>query len=219
MTAEASLAGKAPRFVVLDSGCYFSSRESCEKVLGDDVLVLDTYRLTNYDLNPHACLVIDGFVDQQFLYEKRERIQQFLDRGKMLIFSGNLFLPWLPGASLFVPKPIHSHLDYVVSIQGSHPIFAGVDANDLTYNKGVSGFFARGHHPVPSRAEVLLTLPNGEPITYIDRHSTRGTLLVHSGNNLLGYNDPSNTTGLIGKQLKAWVEEEYRLIQARRETQ
>ncbi|MFT9846425.1 hypothetical protein [Aneurinibacillus sp. REN35] len=85
----------------------------------------------------------------------------------------------------------------------------------MTFNKGVAGFFARGHHPVPEGADVLLTLPGGEPITYIDRTTTRGTILVHSGNDLFGYRDSSTTTGRIGRQLLAWIRQEHREIEER----
>ena len=38
---------------------------------------------------------------------------------------------------------------YRVAELAPHPIFDGVDPDDLTLRKGVAGFFARGHHPPP----------------------------------------------------------------------
>lgn len=76
----------------------------------------------------------------------------------------------------------------------------------------MAGFFARGHHPVPEGAEVLLTLPDGEPTLYIDRSSTKGTLMVSSGYNLLGYRD-GDSTSLIGERVEAWIEQEYKQLQ------
>ncbi|HEY2495295.1 MAG TPA: phosphate starvation-inducible protein PhoH [Paenibacillus sp.] len=205
--------GTTTNVVILDTGCYFSEQMVQAAKRQDDCFVLDLYDLPEFDLSSYCCLVIDSYVDQELLYRERERIWKFLNQGKVLIFSGHLFLPWLPGASIFVPKQIHNHRDYEVSIAQPHPIFDSVKPGDMTYTKGVSGFFARGHHPLPPHAEVLLTLPGGEPITYIDRHSTEGTILVHSGNNLFAYRNPSSTVGRIGSQLQNWIGEEYRNIQ------
>ena len=87
----------------------------------------------------------------------------------------------------------------------------------MTINKGVKGFFARGHHPAPTGAEVLLTLPGGEPVTFIDRSSSKGTILMHSGGNLFNYasmvQDVEKTTNRISPQLMAWVQEEFKQLQ------
>ncbi|NWL89198.1 phosphate starvation-inducible protein PhoH [Paenibacillus sp. 79R4] len=201
--------------LLLNSGTYFSTQTATALQQDLGISVLDMYSLPDYDLSAHKFLVIDNYVDQELMNQHSGLIGEFLDQGKILVFSGNLFLPWLPGGSLFVPKTIRDHQDYTVTLTGLHSIFEGVNPDDLTYNKGVSGFFARGHHPIPPHAEVLLTLPGGEPITYIDRHSTKGTILVHSGNNLLGYTHSRNTSGRIGAQLIRWLYEEYEQMTTR----
>ncbi|CAG7615797.1 hypothetical protein PAESOLCIP111_01827 [Paenibacillus solanacearum] len=204
--APATPSAPAADFLLLDGGCYFGQKAD---PAASDTKLLDLYDLPDYDLSPHLCLVVDPFADQELLYRERDRIEQFLNCGKVLLFSGHLFRPWIPGASMFVPKTIRHHGDYAVSVcEPAHPIFEGVLPDDMTFNKGVSGFFARGHHPLPPRAEALLTLPGGEPITYIDRHSTSGTIIVHSGNHLLGYGGSVNTSGRIRGQLMRWIREE-----------
>ncbi|QHZ54398.1 phosphate starvation-inducible protein PhoH [Brevibacillus sp. NSP2.1] len=200
-------------FLMLDSGCCFGEPRLKDPNYQDFFTFIDVYDLPEHDLSPYKCLVITGLIDQELLYRQKDKIRRFLDEKKVLVFSGNLFLPWLPGGSRFVPKQIRSHADYEVRIAKEHPIFAGVETYDMTYNKGVAGFFARGHHPLPEGAEVLLTLPGGEPITYIDRTSTKGTILVHAGNDLFGYNHPGKSTGRIAVQLTKWVRDEYRQLQ------
>jgi hypothetical protein len=76
-----------------------------------------------------------------------------------------------------------------------HPIFRGM-GTELTFRRGVAGFFARGHHPVPPGAEVLTRLFGGEPATYLDRVSTAGTIVVQATSNLLSY---------CGQALVDWV--------------
>lgn len=204
-------------YILLDSGASFSEttvRDGHNELNG---LVIDQYLLPSYDLvgAGHKFLVIDEFVDQEMLLAQKEKIREFLDAGNILFFAGHLFRHWIPGASLFVPKKIHSHLDYVVTVL-DHPIFEGVKSEDITFNRGVAGFFCRGHHPIPDGAEVLLRLPGDEPITYLDRTSTKGTILVHSGRNLFRYRHRNSSAGRIGEQLQQFMLEEYAAIQQRR---
>ncbi|ALS24978.1 MULTISPECIES: hypothetical protein [Paenibacillus] len=199
--------------LMLHSGSHFVDARMNDLCYKNDLAFLDVYELPDADLEPYVGMVIPGLIDQEFLTKEKECIRRFLDSGKVLVFSGHLFRPWLPGGSNFVPKTIRSHRDYHVSIHRPHPIFEGVLPEDMTYKQGVAGFFARGHHPVPEGAEVLLTLPGGEPIVYIDRNSTRGTILVHSGNDLLGYHSNDNTSGRIGPQLLRWIRDEHRQLQ------
>ena len=180
--------------------------------------VVDMYQLHTIDLAPYKCMVILGFVDQDYLLEEKQCIEQFLEAGKIVCFFGNLVTPWLPGQDMFIPKEIKWHGDYNVSIAKPHPIFESVTEDDMTINRGVKGFFARGHHPAPEGAEVLLTLPGGEPITYIDRKSTNGTIFVHSGGSLLQTSarmqpQISKTTDRIPAQMEQWVQDEFIRLQ------
>src|SRR5205085_2928735 len=58
---------------------------------------------------------------------------------------------------------------------------------EMTFRRGVAGFFARGHHPLPTGAEVLTRLFGGEPATYLDRVSTARTIVVQPTSDLLSY--------------------------------
>ena len=109
---------------------------------------------------------------------------------------------------MFQPKTIHSFRDYTVRIVGEHPVFAGVREEDLTFRRGVAGFFARGHHEPPPGAEILARLvdpEDGEPIVYVDRVSTAGVILVHAGNDLIASVDRDSTAGRIAEQLVGWM--------------
>ncbi|QKS48935.1 phosphate starvation-inducible protein PhoH (plasmid) [Paenibacillus cellulosilyticus] len=200
----------AADFLLLDSGASFSEQIVRDGASDPSTLVLDQYEFATYDLlgAAHRFLIIDEFIDQELMLEQKEKIEAFLNQGNILVFSGHLFRPWIPGAAPFVPKTIYNHLDYTIQVL-DHSIFAGVQSEDITYNKGVAGFFARGHHPIPEGAEVILRLAGDEPITYIDRLSTQGTILVHAGRNLLRYRHENNSAGRIGEQLRRFLYEEY----------
>ncbi len=180
-----------------------------EPIVRQRMAVEDVYRLPDLDLEPYLGLHISGMVDQEFLFRERAVISAFLDRGRVVVFCGHLLRPWLPGCGTFVPAPVTSYRDYVVEIVAPHPVYEGVEARDLTFRRGVAGFFARGHHPPPPGAEVLATLAGGQPITWIDRSTTNGTVFVHSGNDLVGFADDS-TASRLGPQLLDWVESEGR---------
>ena len=205
-------------FLLLDSGVEFSQPNVNNEKLRPKAKVIDQYDLEDYDLlgAGHKFMVIDEFVDQEYMTLCKDKIQAFLDQGNILLFQGHLFRHWIPGASLFVPKMIRHHSDYQITVL-DHPIFEGVLSDDLTYNKGVAGFFSRGHHPLPEGAEVLLRLAGEEPITYIDRNSSKGTIIMHAGRYLFGYESWSNSAARIADQLERFLYTEHEAIQKRRE--
>lgn len=169
------------------------------------VEAVDCYRLPTIDLGRYAGLLIPPLVDQEWLYRHRGVLRSYLDAGGTVVFSGHLHRPWLPGAGLFVPKPVTCVADYAVEVAADHPVFAGVTGRDLTFRRGVAGFFARGHHPPPAGARPLVTFASGEPVVYLDRVTTGGTLLVHAGNDLLGWVDGENTARRLVPQLLTWM--------------
>lgn len=185
---------------------------------------LDQYELSIDSLAPYNCLVVTDNCDQEFLFEKSDIITNFLNDGKMVIFSGNIATPWLQGASLFVPKVINNYTDYEVQVVMDNPIYAGVEIDDMVFKKGVAGFFARGHHEAPKGADVYLTLGEGRPVTYVDRVSSNGTIIVHAGFDLFGYalnagNMGSGTTAdKIGPQFLQFCLDELEMLSAKKAT-
>ncbi|MGH9182303.1 MAG: phosphate starvation-inducible protein PhoH [Acidimicrobiales bacterium] len=169
--------------------------------------IVDVYDLGRVDLGRYSGVVVEGMVDQEHLYRQRHQIGAYLDGGGLIVWSGQLFRPWLPGCGPFVPKEIRSFRDYAIRVVRPHPVFDGVDPEDLTLRRGVAGFFARGHHPPPEGAEVLLSLAEGEPVVYVDRTTTKGTVFAHAGTGLLRWAEPGSTAARISPQLLAWVQE------------
>ncbi len=193
--------------LLLDARTGTKSR-STEPLVRDRMHVEDVYHLPELDLDHFAALHVSGMVDQEFLWRERDVIAGFLAAGRVVVYCGHLLRPWLPGCGTFVPAPVTSYRDYEVRIVSPpHPVFDGVDADDLTFRRGVAGFFARGHNPPPAGAEVLAELAGGQPVTWVDRSTTRGTIFVHAGNDLIGFADDSSAARL-GPQLVDWVEAE-----------
>jgi hypothetical protein len=130
----------------------------------DRVDRLDCYAIGSIDLARYAALIVTPTADQEHLARQRRVIRDFLDRGGVVVFGGHLHRDWLPGASAFVPLTNRSLDGYRVVEVADHPIFRGM-GTELTFRRGVAGFFARGHHPPPVGAEILTRLFGGEPAT------------------------------------------------------
>lgn len=178
------------------------------EIKDDYITVIDEYELESTDLSNYNVLLIDYFADQEYLYKHKEIIENFLKEGKVVVFCGHLFRQWLPGCSLFMPKRLNSHKDYLVQAIPGAPLFNGVEVDDMVYNKGVAGFFARGYYYAPEKAEVCLTFTDGKVISYIDRYTTNGTIIVNAGRSILGYKNSQNTTKKITEQAIALLKEE-----------
>lgn len=180
-----------------------------EPELGDRVDVVDQYDLPGSELAPYRAMLVMAMADQEFLWAHRDVIDRFLAGGKLVIFCGHLLRQWLPGCAPFVPVPVTSFRDYAIRLTEPRTIFAGVDEDDLSFRRGVAGFFARGHHPPPAGAEVLATLAGGRPTTWIDRTTTAGTVFAHAGD-LIGFADNGTSADLIVPQLLDWAVSESR---------
>lgn len=170
--------------------------------------VIDEYELESTDLSQYNVLMITYFVDQEYLYKHKQIIENFLSEGKVVVFCGHLFRQWLPGCSLFMPKKLNSYNDYLVQTVPGASLFDGVEVEDMVFNKGVAGFFARGYYYAPEKAEVCLTFTDGKVISYIDRHTTNGTIIVHAGQNLLSYKNATNTKKKISEQALELLKQE-----------
>lgn len=174
----------------------------------DYITVIDQYDLESTDLSDYNTLLITYFADQEYLYKHKQIIENFLNEGKVVVFCGHLFRQWLPGCSLFMPKQLNSYKDYFVRVIDGSPLFNDVDIEEMVCNKGVAGFFARGYYHAPENAQVCLTFTDGKVISYIDRNTTNGTIIVHSGRNILSYQNATNTTKKISEQALALLKQE-----------
>ena len=178
---------------------------------------IDMYDLHTKNLDDYKCMIIQGMVDQDYLAEQKHLIEAFLNDGKLVCFFGNLFADFLPGQQPYEVQEIRWHGDYDLTIENNHPIFDGVLVEEMTSKMGVKGIFARGSHPAPAHAEILLTLPGDKAVTYIDRHSTNGTIFMHSGSTFFhttGMNpEKGRTTERIPAQMLAWAEAELEVLQ------
>ncbi|MFN2495318.1 MAG: hypothetical protein ABR608_05345 [Pseudonocardiaceae bacterium] len=164
------------------------------------VTAIDFDDLPTADLSPFAGLVLAGRSDQVLLADMRDKLRGFLDSGRVVVFSGQVTHDWLPGAVAFEPGAT-ADAESGPPRLAEHPLFSGVSADDL----GGSFLYPNGWHRPPPSAEVIVHRADGAPGAYLDRASTGGTVLLHSGANLLANATMKSSAARIAPQLVEWV--------------
>lgn len=150
------------------------------------------------DLDGCAGLILSGRADQRLLAGMADRIAGLLDGGAAVVFSGQVTTDWLPGAPAYAPTPPAPAGPPELA---EHAVFAGVDPADL---RG-SFLYPGGWHRPPEHAQVLARRTDGTPGAWVDRRTTAGTVLLHSGHNLLAYGTNDSSAARIVPQLVEWV--------------
>ena len=167
---------------------------------------VDHYDLEQVALEDYAALLVPAHIDQRHLGQRSAQIGRFLDGGGRLIFNGHVAWPMLPEFQPFVPLPSMSLADLQIVRLADHPVFDGVSAHDLTYRRGVAGFYARGYNPPPPGAVPLNGVgPAQWPCDWLYARPGGGTILMHAGNTLWMYADDPTSAARIVPQLIAWA--------------
>lgn len=151
-------------------------------------------------------LLVPAHTDQRYLASQRAWLDTYLEGGGTLVVNGHVAHPFLRWLRPFVPAPAHGLDGLRVHPGRAHPVFAGVDPEDLTFRRGVAGFYARGGNPPPDGAWVLNTLgPERIPVDWLLTLPGGGRLLVHSGNDLWMFANSPDTAARVLPQLLDWI--------------
>ncbi len=113
---------------------------------------LSVRSLTPDSLTGRAVILIEAHIDQRCLMDWRAGLEAHLDAGGLLVFNGHLAYPLINGVGLFQVAAGRDKASLVVERQEEHPVFSGVDCQDLSMRRGVAGFYARGANPPPEGA-------------------------------------------------------------------
>lgn len=166
------------------------------------------YELHTTPLQDYAAVLLPAHLDQRYLGEIAATVTAYLDGGGTLVFNGHVAWPMLPEFQPFVPLSRVDLAHLQVHRLTPHPVFDGVDPQDLTYRRGVAGFYARGHNPPPPGAIPLHGLgpePERVPCDWLYQRPQGGRILMHAGNDLWMYAGSDNSTARIVPQLSAWA--------------
>ncbi|OZI29813.1 hypothetical protein CAL29_17040 [Bordetella genomosp. 10] len=166
------------------------------------------YELDALALPRYAALLVPSHSDQRYLAAQRGRLEAYLLAGGTMVVNGHVAHPFLRWLAPFEPGAAAGLEGLRIHRAQAHPVFEGVDANDLTFRRGVAGFYARGGNPPPAGARVLNTLgPRAQPVDWLLDLPGGGRLLVHSGNDLWMYAGGGDSAARLVPQLIEWIYE------------
>lgn len=162
-------------------------------------------RLTPEIIASASGLIATASVDQVDLLEKRDAIAKLLDMGGRMVINGHVMRPFVEELKSFVPLLSPHRQSFVLTRLADHPVFEGIPADALETNRGVAGFYGRGHNPPPAGATVITGIgPDRLPVDWTWRRPAGGALFVHSGNDLWGVGDDPKIKRLVAERLVGW---------------
>ena len=170
----------------------------------DRIVSRDLYALPEVQLEQFSSLLISMHSDQRFLAVQGDQIAAFVRNGGAVVANGHFAYPFLPGMTGFHTVEDCRLQDLTVVRVVDHPIWAGVSERDLTFRRGVAGFYARVWHDAPAGASVIHALGHGERPIDILYSIGRGRILFHGGNDLWQFRG-ADTTARIVPQLLQWL--------------
>ncbi|MCG6206532.1 hypothetical protein LPW26_17930 [Rhodopseudomonas sp. HC1] len=167
---------------------------------------VDLYALDATLLGSADALLIGMHMDQRFLQANTALLDNYVAAGGRVVISGHVAHPFLTGLSPVQPLDGGSIADLTVSRATTHPIWDGVALDDLTFRRGVAGFYGHAWHVPPDGATVIHTLgPAARPLDFIYPLG-RGTVLLHGGNDLWSFGGDDTSRRLL-PQLITWLVE------------
>jgi hypothetical protein len=154
-----------------------------------------------------ACgLITTMHLDQIGFMEHAASVRSLLDRGGCWVFNGHMLRALVPGLGIYVPLQAPHRADYALTRLGEHPVFAGIDQKALEENRGVAGFYGRGHNPLPPGAAAINGIgPQRLPIDWDWALPNGGHIFSHAGNDFWGSGDDDALKQVIADRSVAWA--------------
>jgi hypothetical protein len=153
-----------------------------------------------------AGLITTMHLDQIGFIQHAASIQALLDRGGRWIFNGHLLRALVPGLGIYLPLAAPHRADYALTRLAEHPVFTGIDQKALEENKGVAGFYGRGHNPLPDGATAINGLgPQRLAIDWDWALPGGGHILSHAGNDYWGSGDDEALKQALADNSVAWA--------------
>lgn len=169
--------------------------------------VAPQYEVDRLKLERHAALLLPGHVDQRHLAAIGTRLDAYLESGGTILFNGHVAWPFLPELKPFVPVAVRNLEGLTIHREHDHEIFDGIDPADLTFQRGVAGFYGRGANPPPPGALVLHSVgPDRLAVDWIAERPGGGRVFVHTGNDIFAFLvRPEPVAAVPLQRLFAWL--------------
>src|SRR5690606_14165874 len=147
-------------------------------------------------------------LDQPGFLAWSEAVQALLKRGGRWFFNGHIMREFIPRPSRFVPIVRAKRADLVLTRLNNHPIFEGIEQKNFEENKGVAGFYGRGHNPMPEGALAINGVSASNfPIDWVWDVPGGGKFFSHAGNDIgvgMGGSGPTSPHEVVAPRILAW---------------
>lgn len=151
-------------------------------------------------------LITGIHLDQLGFLRFSDAVEALLDRGGRWIFNGHVLRPLIEGLRLYVPLPSQRRADLDQMRVGDHPVFSGIDQKKLEENRGVAGFYGRGHNPPPEGAMAINVIgPDSMPIDWVWHRPRGGAVLCHAGNDFWSCGDDPDIRARLLDRAVQWA--------------
>ncbi|RVW10934.1 hypothetical protein EGT67_00170 [Prescottella agglutinans] len=173
---------------------------------GKRVRPVDLYDLDRLALDGVRGLLVNGNCDQIFLERRRVLLTDFVTAGGRVAVMGHPLTDFLPGLGQWRKLQYSGPKDLAIIAGDPHPVWEGADTADVSFRRGVSGFYARGYsQKLPDDAVVTTRIGrHALPVDYVYPLGS-GEVLVHGGLDLAVYQEDPNTSARIFPQLLTWL--------------
>jgi hypothetical protein len=151
-------------------------------------------------------LITTQHLDQVGLMQHAGSLHALLARGGRWIFNGHMARVLVPGLSTYVPLRNPRRADFVLIRLADHPIFDGIDQKALEEDRGVAGFYGRGHNPIPQGAVAINGVgPHHAPVDWMWALPGGGQILSHAGSDFWNSGDDEALKQVLADRALAWV--------------
>lgn len=194
----------------LNSG-YEGPGATFDGVIGAGRLrVIEEEQLPSHDPASVGGLIITSHVDQIWLEGQKPWLEACLDAGARMIFNGHVERDFLDGLARYQPLRDRSIAAFRVSRVADHPIWEGYNGEELTFRKGVAGFYGRGCNLPPDGADVINVLDADKERLAVNWEWARprgGRVLSHAGNDLWVTFEQVERNAELVARLMTWMEQ------------
>jgi hypothetical protein len=181
----------------------------------------DVYDLDAVDLSAFTGLIVSAACDQRFLAARRGTLDTWVRHGGRLLVNGHPMLQFVTGLPELRRLHFHGIADLQLTATGEHPIWDGIDRQDLLLRTGVegqhtfaelmeigvAGFYSHAYLAnLPVQTVTVTGIGAGQLPVDVSYPLGDGEVIVHAGNDLTGFADPRTSTANLTDRIYTHLE-------------
>jgi hypothetical protein len=187
------------------------------------VVRADLYELEAADLAQFSGVMLGISADQRYLASHRATLENWVRSGGKLLVNGHPVVPFIAGLPQWRKLHFHGVDDIWLTALESHPVWEGIDRRDILLRTGVpgnhtfddllrigvGGFYARSYMVgLPPEARSITGIGPGKLPVDVSYRLGAGEVIVHAGNDLLGFDTPGTSAAGWSDRVLSYLEGE-----------